>query len=151
MGWGDCKAGAGRFVALKKDGEAARVVILGEAAVKSALDKKGQTRKRMFVNAATADDIAKGESCSVLALNITTADALAKLLHVGMDKDGEPFPAKDSLVGKVTVIVTRQGAEGEIGTKYELKLGGRVTPAEARKLSALKMVDVEAIEFTGGK
>jgi hypothetical protein len=149
--WGDCKAGAGRFVALKKDGETAKVVVLGEAVVKSAVDKKGQTRKRMFVNAATAEDIAKGEGCSVLAVNITTAAALAQLLKVGLDDGGEPFPAKDSLVGKVTVNITRRGAEGEIGTKYELKLGGKVTPAEARKLAGLKLVDVENIDFAGGK
>jgi len=151
MGWGDCKAGAGKFVSLKADGEVAKVVILGEAAVKTATDKKGQTRKRVFVNAATADDIARGEGCSVLAVNITTAAALARLIKVGINEEGEPFPAKDSLVGKVVVVITRRGAEGEIGTKYELKLGSKVTPAEAKYLAKLKLVDVEAIEFTGGK
>jgi antitoxin (DNA-binding transcriptional repressor) of toxin-antitoxin stability system len=134
MGWGDCKAGAGNYINLKEDGESVTVTVVGEPVVKTVTDKSGNTRKRVFLAAATGELLKKGK-LGILPLNITTAEALAKLL-----KANDP---KASLVGKVSVKLTRHGAKGDMGTKYELTLAGKLSPAEVKRLASLELPDLD--------
>jgi hypothetical protein len=134
MGWSDCKAGQGNFLNLKEDKETITVVVVGEPMVK--VNEQG--RKRVFLNAARGEDIKAGKM-SILPLNITTAEALAKKLKA---EDG-----KASLVGKQAVKITRNGVKGDKATTYAVELAGKLGAAEVKALAAIKPNDLAGISY----
>lgn len=143
MGWGECKAGAGAYIGLKNDGDRALVVLLGDAEAKEVKGMNGKMNRRAYVNAATPEDMAAGESCSILAMNMTTAEALAELLKVSSNQDGTPkYKPSESLVGKVQVEIVRKGMAGSKKTTYEVRVAKKLTPAEVKKVAGLALRDL---------
>ncbi len=133
MAWKDAKSGGGGWFLCKGDKDSHTLVVIGEPEV---VNSKKFGQKRVLVNAADRDAMKKGRA-GVLPMNITTGEDMKKLLNAE--------DAKNSLVGKVWVTVTRHGL-GIDDTIYNLKLGKKLTPAEAKSLKALKLNDLTEIE-----
>lgn len=143
MSWVDVKAGAGAYLKMDDDGVDCKVVVLGEAEVIVVDGLGGKKNTRVYVNAATAEDVAAGETCSILGLNVTTGEALAELLKVSCKRDGTPkYKPTESLVGKVWVHIVRHGKKSSQATTYELVVLKKVTPAEAKVLANLQLRDL---------
>jgi hypothetical protein len=134
MSWSDCKAGQGNFLNLKEDKDSVTVVVVGEPLVK--VNEQG--RKRVFINATRGEDIKAGKM-SILPLNITTAEALAKKLKA---EEG-----KASLVGKQAVKITRNGAKGDKATTYTVELAGKLGAAELKALAAIELNDLTEVNY----